>query len=240
MPGVNTSDQPMRWLFAELVVVVLGILIAFQVDNWNNLRIERSSERTALEQIILDIESDIERNSEALSQWQGQLNGVIRLRSSLSGPEPRSREAIGAAYRSAYFSPRWQITANTFQSLRENGQLHIISDADLQKALLAYYDDNEPYLADIARSLLDVRNEFAEEAMPDMYLDMVFRDNDIDDRQLVARIDGPLDQIPTSPRFMARLAQFAFVLRLNINTVSQQTEEAKKLVDSVNQHLRQL
>ena len=88
----------MRWLFAELVVVVLGILIAFQVDNWNNLRIERSSERTALEQIILDIESDIERNSEALSQWQGQLNGVIRLRSSLSGPEPRSREA-GRSYR---------------------------------------------------------------------------------------------------------------------------------------------
>ena len=56
----------------EIVLVVLGIVIALQIDNWNEWRQERELEQIVLEQLKEDYESDL-----------AQLNQKIHLRHSI-------------------------------------------------------------------------------------------------------------------------------------------------------------
>jgi len=122
MPIFKVSNQSLRWLFAELVVIVLGILTAFQVNNWNSARIERAAEKTALEQLLVDIRSDNVKNARALRTWERQLAGVYQLREQLAGGEPRSREKISEAFQNAYPTNRRQRTLKMFEALKENNQ----------------------------------------------------------------------------------------------------------------------
>lgn len=47
------------YIFAEFVFVILGILIALQIDNWNQERQERKLERVLLSEMLVNLQSDL-------------------------------------------------------------------------------------------------------------------------------------------------------------------------------------
>lgn len=61
----SPPNQSFRWLLAELTVVVLGILIAFQVDEFRMGLSSAQQERQALSGMLVDLSDDalsLERN----------------------------------------------------------------------------------------------------------------------------------------------------------------------------------
>lgn len=61
----SPPNQSFRWLLAELTVVVLGILIAFQVDEFRMGLSSAQQERQALSGMLADLSDDalsLERN----------------------------------------------------------------------------------------------------------------------------------------------------------------------------------
>ncbi len=50
----------LKYALGEILLVVIGILIAFSINNWNDHRKERKVEQEILEQFKVDLESDIE------------------------------------------------------------------------------------------------------------------------------------------------------------------------------------
>jgi len=64
----NKKEQPESgqkrtfWIYAlgEFLLVFLGILIALQVDNWNQGRQEKKLERILLKEMLLNLENDLE------------------------------------------------------------------------------------------------------------------------------------------------------------------------------------
>ena len=51
------------YAFGEILLVVIGIVIALQIDNWNENRINQSELREILLTIKANLQSDIEANS---------------------------------------------------------------------------------------------------------------------------------------------------------------------------------
>ena len=51
----------LRWLLAELTVVVLGILIAFQIEDFWTYLEEREEERISLQGTLIDLKEDAAR-----------------------------------------------------------------------------------------------------------------------------------------------------------------------------------
>ena len=51
-----------NWLtvVVEILVVVVGIVLALQVDNWNSSRNERNLEQLYLQRLTVDIQGDME------------------------------------------------------------------------------------------------------------------------------------------------------------------------------------
>ncbi|HEY9116177.1 MAG TPA: DUF6090 family protein, partial [Roseivirga sp.] len=57
----SSSTKFLKYAFGEIILVMLGILFAVQIDNWNQLRIERKKELGHLKNLKEDLLSNINR-----------------------------------------------------------------------------------------------------------------------------------------------------------------------------------
>ena len=55
----NKTGKYLKYAFGEIVLVVIGILIALSINNWNEERKENKQERFILQKLLIDINSDI-------------------------------------------------------------------------------------------------------------------------------------------------------------------------------------
>ena len=51
--------QYLKYAIGETILIVVGILIALQIDNWNENRKEKADVKTHLQNLIADLKSDI-------------------------------------------------------------------------------------------------------------------------------------------------------------------------------------
>lgn len=66
----NNSAKYFKYALGEVILVMIGILLALQVNNWNNKRLERQLEKSVLKQARIDIQSmlnDMRGDEEALN-----------------------------------------------------------------------------------------------------------------------------------------------------------------------------
>ena len=55
----NKTGKYFKYAIGEIVLVVIGILIALQINNWNQGRIEQNKEQTYLSNIKRDLENQL-------------------------------------------------------------------------------------------------------------------------------------------------------------------------------------
>jgi len=53
------TGKYLKYAIGEIVLVVIGILIALQINNWNNLRIEGELETSILKEILVNLKKDV-------------------------------------------------------------------------------------------------------------------------------------------------------------------------------------
>ena len=53
----NKTSQYIKYAIGEIILVMIGILLALQVNNWNNVRLKKQVENNILKQAVIDIQS---------------------------------------------------------------------------------------------------------------------------------------------------------------------------------------
>jgi hypothetical protein len=125
----------------ELGVVVVGILVAFQIDRWREIRENRALEATYIRRLTADIEADVPRASLAIGlavqrrQFAELLMDVARDPHAATTQPARFLVAIESA--AFTFTPA--IGTQTIDDLRSTGNLRLIRDESLLRAIHAYY-----------------------------------------------------------------------------------------------------
>jgi hypothetical protein len=130
------------WAYAigELAIVVLGVLIALGVNNWNEERLDRRLEHRYMGGLVRDLREDTLELGRALAlAEQFAENGTSVLRVAKGGdPERtpadflRSIEFAGFLYFPIHTRP-------TYDELVSTGNLSLLRDAGLKRDLAAYY-----------------------------------------------------------------------------------------------------
>ena len=54
----NKTGKYLKYAIGEIILVVIGILIALQINNWNEDRIKQNDITNSLTQILSDLEQD--------------------------------------------------------------------------------------------------------------------------------------------------------------------------------------
>lgn len=142
MAMFQISNQSVRWLFAELIVVILGILIAFSVDDWNQSRHENQLEKAFVNRLLEDLRMDISRTEPRLNTAEQRFSFVKLLEDSVRSPDVAVEDPTRyiRAMTEASYILRLAKQRFTFDEMINTGSLSLIEDVGIRQSLSAYYN----------------------------------------------------------------------------------------------------
>lgn len=139
----HVKEQNWFAVFLDFVIVVFGVFIGFQVNNWNNLRQDKIREVVILEQLsdeFRDIKSQLEEEKRIAKLRLDATKHVVALIDTET--EKHDTETKLALIRNMGLG-RVPSTSATYRQLVSNGELPLIQNDDLRRALIRYHDTIE-------------------------------------------------------------------------------------------------
>ena len=139
--GQSIRGQNWFTVTVELLVVVVGLVAAFQIDRWWEAHGVRLDEEMYISRLISDLEEDIPNLEYAISLAEvrrdfGDFLAEVGAESSAALDKPAY---FLAAVSQAAFTYTPSLTSHTFEDLRSTGNLKLIRDQDVKNALRDYY-----------------------------------------------------------------------------------------------------
>ena len=134
------------YAIGEIALVMVGILLALQVNNWNEERKAIIEEKEILEQLRIDFT----RNQESLVKWvdthRNMYNRVISV-SSLISPEPKpiTHNELDSLMVAVYYNPEYKPVNNTLSTISSSGKLAIIRDHTLKELISSWTNAMDDY-----------------------------------------------------------------------------------------------
>ncbi len=137
LAGDNKPLKYMRYAIGEIVLVVIGILIALQINNWNELKKERLKEY----QILMALQKDFRVNKSNLDRtilWLPQLMDTLAKGLSYIGKDglQSSKQMQNTITATSYSLT--DIVEGSLTSVLSSEKLELISNDSLKYRLTAY------------------------------------------------------------------------------------------------------
>jgi len=129
-----------RFLLGEFFVIVVGVLIALWVDQLREAHVNAGLEVEYLKLLVVDLDADLAQFDET-EAWmrRGEAAAATVLALYEGSPPTASKADLVAAVETAGWQYFPSITRHTLEDLRSTGNLRLIRDAELRRAIADYY-----------------------------------------------------------------------------------------------------
>ena len=140
---LNAAISEQNWFTAlqEILIVVVGIFIGLQVDDWNESRKDHAREVEYLRRIDSELAQDIDEFKSGITLANRRTGDAQLILTALADPTLASRkptEFVRALVRAGFtYSP--VVSDHTFEEIKSAGELGIIADATLRISITEYY-----------------------------------------------------------------------------------------------------
>lgn len=123
------------------MIVVVGVLIALGIDQWNDDRLERLEEIDAIARLLADVKMDLQEFEFRLKAVARKEESLIRVRDALSGdngvdPATFLNDVISGA---DFGWNQGLARRATYDNLLGSGKLAIIEDSNIRSLIADYY-----------------------------------------------------------------------------------------------------
>lgn len=132
------SKFSLKTVLLEIFIVIVGISIAFWLNNWGEERKERKLETEFLKTLRSDLATDSAAFAYQIEQNERNLHHVNRFVSTLRNKDYEN-DSINWYIGSFLNRNNWIINANTFEILKSGGKLDIIQDFDLRSEISQFF-----------------------------------------------------------------------------------------------------
>jgi len=131
----NKFSKYILYAIGEIFLVVFGILIALQINNWNEDKKAQKQETAILKQLRVEFESNLKQLDEKIISKQELMNSAIKLFKYIDEPSLRNKDSIdyhlGRTIPYSTFDP-------IVNDLASSGNLRLIRN-DTLKQLLSFW-----------------------------------------------------------------------------------------------------
>ncbi|GAB5523569.1 MAG: hypothetical protein Roseis2KO_14410 [Roseivirga sp.] len=137
----NSSNKKFSWGAAlrELILITLGIYLAFALNNWGESRKEREAEAFYLGNLLADVDRSISQLEYHLRIDSSQLSGAIMLDGLLAQGRNVDRDSLRNYLNSFNTNPRFRMNNFSYQSLLQSGDYRIIRSDGLRNQLDQFF-----------------------------------------------------------------------------------------------------
>ncbi|HAT67786.1 MAG TPA: hypothetical protein DCS66_24835 [Flavobacteriaceae bacterium] len=132
----NKFSKYFIYAVGEIVLVVIGILIALQINNWNEQRKERAVEVNFLKNLRADLVSEIDNNTLFANYRFQKAKASSDL---INGAEPQTMEDLERytdTYERVFIWNTFVPNNNTYKELLSSGNLSFIKNDSIKNRLL--------------------------------------------------------------------------------------------------------
>ena len=137
------SGRYFLYAFGEIILIVVGILIALQIQNWNQQRLDKIEERYLLEELVDNLNQEAERFEEGIALQDRQLEYFHSIRDFIEkgtgSPETFNKD-VPKLVGGFYFNP----ASSAYESMK-SGRIGF-SSRELKAELVYYYDIQQQVL----------------------------------------------------------------------------------------------
>ena len=138
---LSSAIRNQRWftVFIEIVVLVVGIFLGLQVDNWNQERQAHEAAKTYYARLADDLRTELELRRTRIAYYERvRAHGEAALRA-LAG----EREALGSQFLVDVYQATqvWNYTPQrtTYDELLSSGIANVLPDTDLRRRIAHFY-----------------------------------------------------------------------------------------------------
>ena len=218
------ENKPMKYLryaIGEILLVVIGILIALQVNNLNHQR----KDSILKQKYLKEINSDFLENKAQFENNFKELNVYYEHIRTLRKQLPITNENWSSMFQEFKFVFRTGWTFNpkisSIEGLIVSGNIHVIKNDVLKKLILSFNDQFEDYREE------EIRAENVVNIWQDIYLEesTLYRDN--------TKTTFPSDELKIKLEKLLIMRRDALALLLSKWEVNKESEELMQTIDAI-------
>jgi len=137
MADDNRPLKYARYAIGEIVLVVIGILIALQINNWNEARLDRQDENKILTLLYLDFQ-DTQKNLNHSIETYNKIEQHITNKINCLGMNPDSLTSDNKNQLMSSYMPITNIITGSLNSIINSNKLELIVNDSLKVLLTKY------------------------------------------------------------------------------------------------------
>jgi hypothetical protein len=136
----NKFSKYLIYAFGEIILVVIGILIALQINNWNEERKDRRLEKEYIARLKGEMLKNIESSTDQILYSSFQIGNVDKLLRALSGDTVYSNpESFAVAIEHVGWLNSVSYVNDVWNELINNGNIRLLKNDSLRDNLTSFH-----------------------------------------------------------------------------------------------------
>jgi hypothetical protein len=131
----NKTGKYLKYAIGEILLVIIGILIALQINNWNDKRIERKELSTALHAMVIELDNNIQFLEAEKKDKQKKLLAIQNFKDVTDSAEEKRQLvfAVSDEIKSKEFT-------TIYNAIKDEKKIRLIQSKELRNQITAFYE----------------------------------------------------------------------------------------------------
>ena len=158
----NKTGKYFKYAIGEILLVVLGILIALQINNWNEKRLEANQEKITLSNLNEEFRDNLSDLDSINTKLSNTIDTMEHLYSMFGAKESQyASKTLDSIIGKIFTSPTWKPSEFVLNDLKNSGGLSKLNNKKLKKLLFQwtrFYNEMKETVMQTEKTSLDIIN----------------------------------------------------------------------------------
>ncbi len=138
----NKFSKYLLYAVGEIILVVIGILIALQINTWNTERIARNEEQTILNQLQSEFQTNLVQLNEKIALHERLIESGHRVLLAIDGTEEiKDQETLNSILSNTLPAPTFDPINGVTNDIINSGKLYLIQNDSLRQLISGWSGD---------------------------------------------------------------------------------------------------
>jgi hypothetical protein len=139
--------QYLKYAIGEILLVVIGILIALYINDWSEERKDRAKEKAILKELHKDFKKNLQQFNEAKAIYLSSYDASLKFKYYINQPDLLAvQDSIGKYYFAGFNGVTYNPSNGIVESLISSGEYQLITNDSLRNYLISWKDHLADYL----------------------------------------------------------------------------------------------